>query len=167
MINLLKFSFLLLTAALFSERAASQNAMINILSKNSGIVKKGDVVFLEIYINNTDASSHIASYKLRPQISVPAALVEIAPTGHILPTGWTIIKNTGSVISFSNGKDLIGTNDVRILQIALKGIKQGGPSLITGQLFFADGIAPGTASGVLSGDLTADNSSNTSIQVFQ
>jgi hypothetical protein len=158
--------FLLLMAGSFTGcSAAAQNAMINILTKNSGLVKKGNTVFLEISINNTDPASHIAAYKLRPQISVPAGLVSIAATGHVLPTGWTIIRNDGSVITFSNGRDLIGANDSRIILVALKGIKAGGPSIITGQLFFADGNAPGSASGALAGDIPADNNSSTSIQV--
>jgi hypothetical protein len=161
--------FLLLMAGFFSGySAAAQNAMINILTRNSGIVKKGGTIFLEITINNTDPASHIAAYKLRPQISVPQGLVSISSTGHVLPTGWTVIRNNGSVIALSNGKDLIGSNDSRTILIALKGLKTGGPSIISGQLFFADGNAPGSASGSpLTGDIPIDNSSATSIQVMK
>ncbi len=158
--------FVLFMAGLFAVACTSaQNAMINILSKNSGLVKKGGTLFLEVTINNTDPAAHIAAYKLRPQISVPAGLVNIAETGHVLPTGWTIIRNTGTVIVLSNAKDLIGSTDARTILIALKGIKVGGPAIINGQLFFADGNAPGSESGILSGDNPTDNNSSTSIQV--
>ncbi len=157
--------FLLLIAFCAAHNAAAQNAMINILTRNSGLVKRGGTVFLEVTINNTDPAAHIPAYKLRPQISVPAGLVSVAETGHVLPTGWTIIRNAGSVITLSNGKDLIGSTDSRIILIALKGIKPGGPAIINGQLFFADGNAPGTESGTLTGDVPTDNNSSTSIQV--
>jgi hypothetical protein len=163
--KLLKLFLLLMAGSFAAYNAAAQNAMINILTRNSGLVKKGGTVFLEVAINNTDPASHIAAYKLRPQISVPSATVSIAATGHVLPTGWTIIRNSGSVITLSNGKDLIGSADSRIILIALKGIKTGGPAIINGQLFFADGNAPGSESGTLTGDIPNDNNSSASIQV--
>jgi hypothetical protein len=163
--KLLKLFLLLMAGSFAASNAAAQNAMINILTRNSGLVKKGDTIFLEITINNTDPSAHIAAYKLRPQISIPSGLVSVAETGHTLPTGWTIIRNAGNVITLSNGKDLIGSTDSRIILIALKGIKPGGPAIINGQLFFADGNAPGSESGVLTGDIPTDNNSSTSIQV--
>jgi hypothetical protein len=67
----------------------------------------------------------------------------------------------------SNGKDMIAPTDGRVILIALKGEKVGGPNIITGQLSVADGIEPGMTPGVLQGDLTADNYSTTSCQVVK
>ena len=145
--------------------ASSQNALINILTPNSGIVKKGKTFFLEVTINNTDAASHVGIYKINTQISVPSAIVSIPATGHVLPTGWIITSHNDSTINLSNGKDMIAANDARTLLIAIKGNKMGGPLTISGQLSFSNGQAPGTASGILAGDTPLDNSSTTTVKV--
>src|SRR5262245_34954652 len=105
----------------------SQNVSINILTRNSGMVKKGKTVFLELTINNTDPATHVGVYKIRAQVHVPSEIVSIDNTGHILPTGWTILSNDGSVIDLSNGKDMIASSDARTILIALRGNKTGGP----------------------------------------
>ncbi len=163
----LKLILLVLSGILTFKSAVSQNALINILTKNTGIVHKGGTVFLEITINNTDPTAYIDVYKIRPQISVPSAIASIAETGHELPTGWTILSNNGSTISLSNGKDMIAANDSRIILIAINGNKIGGPSTVAGQLFFSDGTPPGSASGTLRGDNPADNFSTSSCQVIR
>jgi hypothetical protein len=162
-----KLIFLFMISTFIYKSAESQNALINILTQNTGIVKKGKTLFLEVYVNNTDPANHIGIYKIRVQVSVPSAFVTIAQTGHVLPTGWKIMKNDGSVMMLSNGKDMIAPTDGRVILIALKGEKVGGPNIITGQLSVADGIEPGMTPGVLQGDLTADNYSTTSCQVVK
>jgi hypothetical protein len=161
-------SIILFAAAVLSFKcAASQNALINILTQNTGIVKKGETVFLEVTINNTDPAGYIGIYKLKAQISVPSLIASIADTGHVLPTGWKIISNDGSTINLSNGKDMIAANDARTILIAVKGNKIGGPSTIMGQLSFSDGNSPGTGPGSLAGDNPGDNSSTSSCKVVQ
>lgn len=160
------FSILLLSVGVFFSKASmAQNVLLNILSQNSGIVKKGQTLFIQVNINNTDPKNHIGVYKIRTQINVPQGLVRIEEKGHVLPTGWTISNNNGGTINLSNGKDMIAANDGRVILIAIKGIKVGGPETITGQLTFADGNPPGTATGTLKGDLAADNFSSTTCQV--
>lgn len=146
--------------------AASQNALINILTRKSGIVRKGETVFLEVTINNTDPVTHIGVYRIKAQISVPGAIANIPDTGHVLPTGWTILSNNGSTINLSNGKDMIASNDARTLLIAVRGINTGGPSTIAGQLTFSNGFTPGNIPGTLKGDNPADNSSTSTIKVL-
>jgi hypothetical protein len=145
--------------------AASQNVLVNILTRNAGIVKKGKHVFLEVTINNTNASAFVNVFKVKAQISVPSGIVKIADTGHDLPTGWTIISNDGSTITLSNGKDMIAGSDSRTILIAMEGIKTGGPSTISAQLTFSNGESPGSAPGTLAGDNPADNSSTTTVKV--
>jgi hypothetical protein len=160
------FSILLLAVGVFFSKASmAQNVLLNILSQNAGVVKKGQTLFIQVNINNTDPKNHIGIYKIRTQISVPQGIVSIEEKGHVLPTGWTISNNNGGTINLSNGKDMIAANDGRVILIAIKGIKVGGPETITGQLSFADGTAPGTATGTLKGDLAADNFSTTTCQV--
>jgi hypothetical protein len=148
-----------------SNTTAAQNVQLNILSQNAGIVNKGQTLFVQVNINNTDTKNHVGIYKVRTQISVPQGIVSIADQGHVLPTGWAITSNNGGTINLSNGKDMIAANDGRVILIAIKGNKIGGPETITGQLSFSDGTAPGTATGTLKGDLTADNFSTTTCEV--
>lgn len=155
----------IIAIALVSIKAASQNALINILTQKSGVVKKGDELFLEVTVNNTDPALLIGVYKLRIQISVPSAIASLQTTGHVLPNGWTITNNNGSTIILSNGKNIIAANDARTLLIAIKGNKVGGPSTISGSLSFSNGNAPGTEPGTSPGDNPADNSSTSTIRV--
>ncbi len=158
---------LLIIICFFSiKKAESQNAMLNILTQNSGIVIKGKTIFLEITINNTDPTSNIGVYKLRPQISVPSEIVSIDSTGHVLPTGWVILNNNGSSFSLSNGKDIIAAGDARTILIAIRGMKIGGSSTLAGQLNFSNGVYPGTDPGTLQGDNPADNSSTSTVKVI-
>ena len=131
------------------------------------MVKKGETVFLEVTINNTDPNDYIGVYKVRTQISVPSAIANIDSVGHVLPTGWIITSNNGSTINLSNGKDMIAANDARTLLIAVRGNKAGGPSTVACQLSFSDGTAPGTAPGILQRENPADNSSTSTIMVHK
>ena len=165
--KLFKLILLGLTVSFSVMSATSQNALINVLTQNSGIVNKGKTVFLEVTVNNTDAYLFIGIYKIKVQISVPPAIASIATKDHILPTGWKIISNDGSVITLSNGKDIIAENDARTLLIAINGTKIGGPLTILGQLSFSNGEEPGTAPGTLKGDNPADNSSTSTCKVIR
>lgn len=165
--KLLKQIIFLLAGIIVYTDAASQNTLINILTRNSGIVRKGEVVFLEVTINNTDPVTHVGVYKIKAQISVPETIVSIADSGHVLPSGWTILSNNGSSITLSNGKDMIASNDARTLLIAVRGHKIGGPSTVAGQLSFSNGFTPGNAPGTLNGDLPADNYSTSTCKVIK
>lgn len=135
------------------------------MTRDAGVVKKGNTVFLEVTINNTDPATHIGVYKIRTQISVPSDIISISDNGHLLPSGWTITSNNGSSIMLSNGKDMIAAKDARTILIALRGNKTGGPSTITGTLSFSNGEAPGTTAGLLKGDIPGDNTSTTTCKV--
>ncbi len=165
-------SLLLCFAVVFSILgAAAQNCSINLLTLNSGIVNQNGTVFLQVDIGNTDASLSVPSYKLRPQISVPS-IVTIPISGHQLPSGWAITTTvgtttTGNTIRLTNGTDNIPPQTTRTILIALQGVTIGGPSTISGNLFFSNGVAPGSASGpALTGDLTADNTSTSTVEVI-
>lgn len=158
--------FLIIMFLLTVCTAGAQNALINILTQNGGVVKKGESVFIEVSVCNTDATDSFPVYKLRPQISVPKSLVIITEKGHELPAGWTIVSNDGSTIRLSNGEDKIPPTGCRTLLIAIRGIATGGPSTVSGNLSFSNGISPGAAPGSpTKGDLTADNASTTTCVV--
>ncbi len=165
--NLVPFTLFLFTSFGASNLYA-QNSMINVLTRNSGVVKKGEIIFFEVSINNTSPTTSIPLYKLRPQISFPVNLVDIPTTGHILPKGWAITSNSKGVVTLTNGTDVMVENDNRTILIAMKGKIEGGPSSIMGTLTFSNGIAPGSAVGApLSGDNIADNSSSSTIRVVK
>lgn len=150
--------FFLVSGLLFSKISCAQNTSINVLTLNSGVVKKGELVFFEVTVNNTDPEVLTGVYKLKVQVSIADSnTIVIKTDGHNLPTGWQIIENTGTIITLSNGKDIIAPNDARKLLIALEGKKIGGPIMIVGHLHFSNGLAPGSEPGVLSGDNPADN----------
>lgn len=161
-----KLIFLVLSAAFTFKNAVSQNVLMNVLTQNSGIISKGKIVFLEITICNTGSTDYVPAYKLRPQISVPSALVQIPDTGHILAPGWTIVSNAAGVIKLSNGTDMIPPHGCRTLLIAMQGISIGGPSTVSGNLLFSNGVFPGSASGgATSGDKSSDNVSTSTCEI--
>lgn len=157
----------LFTGIVFCKRSASQNMSVNVITQNGGEVKKGESVFFDVTVNNTAPSAIAGVYKLKVQVSIAdSSAIVIKTTGHNLPTGWQVINNTGTVITLSNGKDIIAPNDARTLLIALEGRKAGGPVNISGQLSFSDGVSPGTAPGSMEGDNPADNFSTSTCTVI-
>ncbi len=149
-----------------SDKAISQNIMINVLTQNTGIVEKNELIFFEVTISNTSPIKAVPIYKLRPQISFPTALVSIPETGHVLPKGWSLTSNDKGIVWLSNGTDIIPENGTRTILIAMKGKEPGGPSTISGNLTFSNGIAPGSVVGSPTiGDNIADNVSTSSVTV--
>jgi hypothetical protein len=162
------FKLLLILAVLSAKHASAQDVLLNILSQNSGAVSKNQTVFLEVTVCNTSSAITVPAYKLRPQISFPSALISISDSGHVLPPGWTITSNTGSVVFLSNGTDQLPTNGCRTILIAMQGKSIGGPSTISGNLTFSNGIAPGSTPGPATpGDNPADNASTSTIKVIR
>ena len=154
-----------LIASIIFKEARAQNVLINVLTKNAGIVQKGHTIFIAVTINNTDPILFVGIYQLKVQITVPNLIVGIKTSGHILPTGWEIISTSDSTINLSNGKDMLASNDARTLLIAIKGKKIGGPLSVSGQISFSNGAPPGIESGSLKGDNPADNFATSSCQV--
>lgn len=159
---------IVITFSCFSKSAASQDVLMNILTQQSGIININGTVFLEITVCNKSSTTAIPVYKLRPQVSFPANLVNIPDSGHVLPPGWSITSNKGAVIMLTNGTDELAIHECRTILIAAKGKSPGGPSTISGTLTFSNGLAPGTTAGAATvGDNPADNTSTTSIKVIQ
>lgn len=144
-----------------------QNVTLNILTQNSGIIKKGGSIFLEVTVNNMSSKDSVPAYKLKPKISVPP-IVSISNTGHDLPKGWTITSNTGSEITLSNGTDRIPIHVKRTILILLNAKDHGGPSTISGQMSFSNGVAPGLITGSpTTEDNPVDNISTTTCKIIK
>ena len=166
--KIFKHFILVILVILISKNAISQNVAINVVTQNAGIVKNGELIFFEVVIYNTSATKVVSKHKLRPQISFPTPLVSVQETGHVLPKDWAIISNAKGVVTLSNGTDNIGQNDSRTILISIKGNELGGPSTISSNLLFSNGIEPGSASGISTmGDNLADNISSSTIMVVK
>jgi hypothetical protein len=164
----MKLIVILLVTLLAGTNGMGQNLSLNILVRNSGKVKKGDIVFLEVTVCNLDASVAAPAYKLRPQISVPPGIVTIPTTGHVLPNGWTVLNTKDTQIWLSNGTDKIAAGECRTLLIALQAIEYGRPSTVSGNLLFSNGQPPGLVTGSQTqGDSPADNSSASTVEVLK
>ena len=158
---------LIIAEIFLTKPVIAQNVTLNILTQNSGLVKKGETVYLDVSINNMSSTDSVPAYKLKPKISVPSN-VSIEETGHNLPHGWTITSNSGADITLSNGKDRIPALARRTILILLKAKNAGGPSTISGQMLFSNGIAPGLIPGAsTSGDSASDNISTTTCKTIK
>ena len=95
---------MLVCAITVSSASGQANASINLLTLNSGQVNQGGVVDVQVTVGNTGPVSSIGVNKVRAQISIPIAIASALPnagqTG--LPAGWTILSNTGGVITVCN-----------------------------------------------------------------
>jgi hypothetical protein len=159
----LRFLCIVVFALMQNAVSYSQNISINVLTQNAGSVAVGGTVLLEVQVCNTGTIATPIN-KVRPQISVPP-IVTIAGSGHTLPSGWTIVSNSGSVIRICNGSDNFAAGTCRTALIALQGTSAGGPSTISGQLTFANGTNCSVTGAATAGDLSADNTSTSSISV--
>src|SRR5262245_51750563 len=98
-----------------------ENAYINILTQNGGIVNFGGTVFVEVTVGNSGPIDVIQAGKIRVQVSVPGSITSIPGTGHILPPGWTILSNSGTSIQICNSTDAIPVYDERTILINVQG----------------------------------------------
>ena len=90
------------------------NPFINVLPLNSGIVTTGATIDIIVTIGNTGPVSVVPQAKLRPIIQVPPSvtfLPNAQQTG--LPSGWTILTNSGSQLRLCNSSDPIPVNTSR------------------------------------------------------
>jgi hypothetical protein len=162
--NLKSFIFTLLISFATAIAVGQANPFIQVLPENSGIVAVDATLDLTITIGNT-GTDNIAVSKLRPVVQVPASvafLPSLEQTG--LPTGWTILSNTGSQLRICNSGDIIPGLTNRTIILKVKGISVAPPTTFSGNIFFGNGTtcAAGTS---VSGDNTADNSASSTVEV--
>jgi Secretion system C-terminal sorting domain len=154
-LNITKY-FLILIATISTLGATAQDASINILAQNSGLVAVGSQIFIQVDITNNSTTGTVVANKLRPAISVPVSLASIPASGHQMPTGWTMTAPSGGVIRFTNTTDPLPPSTTRTILVAITGATVGTGSVI-GNLTFV-GPAP-------TGDIGANNTSNTGFEV--
>jgi hypothetical protein len=142
------------------------NPFINVLPSNSGIVTTGGIIDITVTIGNTGPVSAVPKAKLRPVIQVPPS-VTFLPTAQQtgLPTGWTILTNSGSQIRICNSTDSIPINTSRIITLKVQGVIVSAPQTFSGNINFGNGTTCAAGPSV-SGDLITDNSALSTIEVL-
>jgi hypothetical protein len=158
------FILFLASNYIFSCVTGQANPSIAVLPLNSGIVNLNSTLDLQITIGNT-GTANIPASKLRPVISVPSIVTILADglqTG--LPTGWSIVSNTGSQIRICNGADVIPGNSSRTIIIKVQAVAIGGPLTFSGQLNYG-GATCAAIGAAPSGNNTADDNATSTITV--
>ncbi len=164
-----KFYLFLLTIISFLslniKSATAQNVYISMQADNSGKVVVGNSFFLRIVIGNGSSTVTLPVYRIRPLFLLPNYL-SLAVDGHVLPQGWSILSTDGATFRLSNGTGTIPPNTQREILMRVNGNTLGGPSLLTGNMQFANGTAPGNTPGPpTSGNINADDIGSVSIEV--
>ncbi len=148
-----------------SESFGQANPFINVLPSNSGKVTIGATIDIVVTIGNTGPASTIAQAKLRPVIQVPSSvtfLPNAQQTG--LPSGWTLLTNTGSQIRVCNSTDPIPVNTSRTIILKAQGVTVSAPQSLSANINFGNGTTCGAGSSVI-GDINTDNSATSTIKV--
>jgi hypothetical protein len=158
--------FTLATSFITLNVFAQANPFINVLPSNSGLVSVGATIDIIVTVGNTGPVSTIAQAKLRPIIQVPASVVFLGNAQQLgLPTGWTILSNTGTQLRICNSSDPIPVNTSRIIILKAQGVTVTPAQTFSGNINFGNGTtcAAGTT---VAGDLTTDNSALSTIEVI-
>ena len=153
------------TLCIASKSFGQANPFINVLPSNSGIVTVGSTIDIVVTIGNTGPISTIAQAKLRPIIQVPPSVVFLPNAQQIgLPTGWTILSNTGTQLRLCNSTGAIPVNTIRTITLKAQGVTAAPAQTFSGNINFGNGTtcAAGTS---VAGDLTTDNSATSTIRV--
>ena len=152
-------------AMLIALNAVGQtNPTVGVLPGNNGIVAVGSSINITVTIGNT-GTSEIPAAKLRPIITLPAS-VNFAPSNEqTLPSGWTILTQTGTSLRLCNTSVALGASSATPITLKVTGITIAAAQTFLGQINFGNGstCAAGTST---AGDNTADNSASSTIEVI-
>ena len=141
------------------------NPNVAVLPGNNGIVAVGSTIDVLIQIGNT-GNTAIATQKLRPIITLPASVTFAANADQTgLPTGWTILTNTGSQIRLCNSTTTVGATSLTDITLKVTGVTVSAAQTFSGQINFGNGTtcASGTST---AGNITADDNATSTIEVI-
>ncbi|MFM2387767.1 MAG: hypothetical protein RL660_2524 [Bacteroidota bacterium] len=163
--KIFKHAILTLATTLITLNVFGQaNPFINVLPSNSGIVAVGCTIDIIVTVGNTGPGV-VPQAKLRPVTQVPTS-VTFLPTAQQtgLPTGWTILSNSGSQLRVCNSTDPIPAATSRIIVLKAIGVAVTAPQTFSGNINFGNGTTCGAGTAV-TGDLTTDNSALSTVEV--
>lgn len=148
-----------------SESFGQANPFINVLPSNSGIVTVGGTIDIVVTVGNTGPVSAIPQAKLRPIIQVPTS-VQFLPNAQQtgLPSGWSILSNSGTQLRVCNSSDPIAVNSSRTIVLKAQGVSVAPAQTFSGNINFGNGTTCASGPSV-TGDLIADNSATSTIKV--
>lgn len=141
------------------------NPNVAVLPGNNGVVAVGSTIDVTVTIGNT-GTSDVATQKLRPIITLPASVTFAANADQTgLPTGWTILTNSGSQIRLCNSTTTVAASSQTDIILKVTGVTATGPQTFSGQINFGNGTtcASGTAT---AGNNTADDNATSTIEVI-
>jgi SprB repeat len=168
MMKIIKLLMLFCIGAFFIASTALGQANVNpniaVLPANSGVVSVGANLDLQITVGATGTGT-AAQAKLRPVVTLPASvtfLPDAQQTG--LPSGWTILSNTGSQLRVCNTTDPVAGGTSRTIILKVVGVTIAAAQTFSGQMNFGNGTtcAAGTAP---ANNNTADDFATSTIQV--
>ncbi len=149
---------------IFSTAFAQANPTIALAPSNAGIVFVGVTIDITVTIGNTGTAS-IPIAKLRPIITVPPSVIFLPNAEQLsLPTGWTILTNTGTQLRICNTADVIAGSETRSIVLKIRGVTVAVATTFTGQINFGNGTTCAAGPSV-SGNVTADDFATSTVQV--
>jgi hypothetical protein len=120
--------------------------------------------------NNDGGAVLLAPYRIRPLLSAPSAIVDIAPNAQQdrLPPGWAILTNDGQSIRLTNGTDgTLAPGECRTFYIKMIPKAVGGPLTFASTIAWGTGLPPGSGSGPQTpGNDPSNDNSQTTATVF-
>ncbi len=166
--KLLETWITVLVFVLFFNFLQAQNVGVGSTAGQSGQVKLGQTILVEIWVNNTSSNiGPVLPYKIKPQITFSESL-HLADKGHELPTGWEIVSSEPGDVKLTNGTDTIPQHEKRIIKLAFVGKKISKGENVTTNLLFSNGKSPGDKPGPsLTGDIKSDNATYVTLKVIQ
>jgi hypothetical protein len=159
----IKIVFLSFVIVFFTITAKAQNAdpTIAVAPSNSGIVAVGATIDIIVTVGNALAGN-IAPGRMRPVIQVPSSVT--FPTSQPgLPTGWSILTNTGSQIRLCNSStNLAGNGSIDII-LKVEGVTVSPAQTFSGTQFGGIACANGPA---VPGNVAVNDAATSTIEVI-
>lgn len=128
---------------LFAAKSFSQDVSISLSTVNFPVVQGTNGVVAVTICNTNTSGVALATDRIRPLISFPSGLTATSVVASSLPSGWTVVSNTGQSIRLSNGTDAIPANTCRVINLQFTGVNIGGPSTVTSTMAFNGPQTPG------------------------
>ncbi len=158
-IKIVILSFVIIFSAI-TAKAQNADPTIAVAPSNSGIVAVGAIIDITVTVGNT-LSGTIPAGKMRPLIQVPSS-VTFPASQPGLPTGWTILTNTGNQIRLCNSSaSLAGFASIDII-LKVQGVTVSGPQTFSGTQQGGTACANGPA---VAGNVPSNDAATSTIQV--
>ncbi len=159
-IKIVLLSFVIVFSAI-TTKAQNADPTIAVAPSNSGIVAVGATIDIVVTVGNALAGN-IAPGRMRPLIQVPSS-VTFPATQPGLPTGWTILTNSGTQIRLCNSSaNLAGNGSIDII-LKVQGVTISAAQTFSGTQFGGTACANGPA---VPGNVAVNDAATSTIEVI-